>query len=77
LNFVADLDIFYAGEAIPRRQVVSLTCPHCGVAGFIPRTLLTHCMENHSTANSQDKTSQVVVCKTFNYLQLKRIEVKK
>jgi hypothetical protein len=67
------LEIFYAGESIPRRTVVSLTCPHCGIAGFIPRTLLTHCVEKHSSISLQDKNSQVVVCKTFIFSHKKKI----
>ncbi len=59
------LEIFYAGETVPRRTAVSLTCPHCGLGGFIPRTLLTHCLEKHPSTPAQDKHSQAVVCKTF------------
>ncbi len=59
------LEIFYGGETIARRTVVSLTCSHCGLAGFIPRTLLTHCLEKHPSTSVQDKNTQAVVCKTF------------
>lgn len=59
------LELFYAGEPIPRRTVVSFTCPHCGLAGFIPRTLLIHCVEKHPSPSSQTKTAQAVVCKTL------------
>ncbi|CAF0723011.1 unnamed protein product [Adineta steineri] len=55
-------ELFYAGESISRRTVVSLTCPHCGLSGFIPRTLLTHCIEKHSSTSIQNKNSQVVMC---------------
>jgi hypothetical protein len=66
LSFV--LEIFYGGESIARRTIVSLTCSHCAVSGFIPRTLLTHCVEKHST---QTKTAQAVVCKTFLFSRIK------
>ena len=59
------VEIFYAGETISRRTVVSLTCSHCGQAGFIPRTLLTHCIEKHPSTAVPDKNNQAVVCKTF------------
>ncbi|CAF0780337.1 unnamed protein product [Rotaria sordida] len=55
-------ELFYAGESIPRRTVVSLTCPHCGISGFIPRTLLIHCVEKHPSVSPQTKNSQAVMC---------------
>lgn len=66
--FLFVLEIFYAGETIPRRTAVSLTCSHCGLAGFIPRTLLTHCVEKHSSASTSNKNNQVVVCKTLFFV---------
>ncbi|CAF3573986.1 unnamed protein product, partial [Rotaria socialis] len=53
-------ELFYAGESIPRRTVVSLTCPHCGLSGFIPRTLLLHCAEKH--LSTETKSTQTVMC---------------
>ncbi len=49
------LELFYSGESIPHRTIVSLTCPYCCQSGFIPNTLLIHCLEKHS----DNKTSQV------------------
>ncbi|CAF4229776.1 unnamed protein product [Rotaria magnacalcarata] len=53
-------ELFYAGESIPRRTVVSLTCPHCGLSGFISRTLLLHCAEKHPSTEA--KSTQTVMC---------------
>ncbi|CAF1439061.1 unnamed protein product [Adineta ricciae] len=58
----AAAELFYSGESTSRRTAVSLTCPHCGLSGFIPRTLLTHCVEKHSSTSVQNKNSQVVMC---------------
>ncbi|CAF0992792.1 unnamed protein product [Rotaria sp. Silwood1] len=55
-------ELFYAGETIPRRSVVSLTCPHCGLAGFISRTLLMHCVEKHPSTSPQTKNTPAVMC---------------
>lgn len=66
------LELFYAGELISYRTIVSLTCPYCGQSGFISHTLLLHCLEKHSLMLSENKTNQAVVCKllrlknTFN-----------
>ncbi len=49
------LELFYSGESIPYRTIVSLTCPYCSVSGLTSPTLLTHCLENHS----DNQTSQV------------------
>ncbi|CAF0828042.1 unnamed protein product [Rotaria sordida] len=55
-------ELFYAGELISYRTIVSLTCPYCGLSGFISHTLLIHCLEKHSIMLSENKTSQVVMC---------------
>ncbi|CAF2545143.1 unnamed protein product [Rotaria sp. Silwood2] len=55
-------ELFYAGETISSRSVVSLTCPHCGTAGFISRTLLIHCVEKHPSGSPQTKNTQTVMC---------------
>jgi len=65
ISFFLYLELFYAGESISHRTIVSLTCPYCGVSGFIPHTLLRHCLEKHSIISSDNNTSQVVVCITF------------
>lgn len=59
------LELFYSGESIPYRTIVSLTCPYCCVSGFIPHTLLTHCLENHS----DNKTSQICPICVINPIQ--------
>jgi hypothetical protein len=59
------LELFYSGESIPYRTIVSLTCPYCCVSGFIPHTLLTHCLENHS----DNKTSQMCPICVINPIQ--------
>ncbi|CAF3457854.1 unnamed protein product [Rotaria sp. Silwood1] len=58
----AAYELFYAGELISYRTIVSLTCPYCGLSGFISHTLLIHCLEKHSIMLSETKTSQVVMC---------------
>ncbi|CAF3514399.1 unnamed protein product [Rotaria socialis] len=55
-------ELFYAGELISYRSVVSLTCPYCGLSGFTANTLLLHCLEKHSIMLSETKTNQAVMC---------------
>ena len=62
---ILHLDLFYAGETIPHRSIVSLSCPYCAELGFLPRTLLKHCSEQHSTISMDNLTKQLVVCKTL------------
>lgn len=65
-GFSLNLDLFYTGENLAHRSIVSLTCPHCNRSGYLPRTLLVHCIEDHSQlTNHQDpnSTKQLVVCK--------------
>ncbi|CAF1207640.1 unnamed protein product [Adineta steineri] len=56
----AAYELFYAGESISYRTIVSLTCPYCGQSGFLLHTLLRHCLEKHSLISSD--TNQVVMC---------------
>ena len=56
------LEIFYRGDSMARQFAVSLTCPYCAQSGFIPQTLLSHCVEKHSATM---KANQIVVCKIF------------
>jgi hypothetical protein len=65
--FLFYLELFYAGESIPYRTIVSLTCPYCSLSGFIPRTLLTHCLEKHPIISSENETCQIVVWKIFSF----------
>ncbi|CAF0926192.1 unnamed protein product [Didymodactylos carnosus] len=53
-------EVFYGGESIPCRSIVSLCCPYCGQAGFLTQDLLTHLIQQHST--SQNLQPEEVIC---------------
>ncbi|CAF1317538.1 unnamed protein product [Adineta ricciae] len=55
-------EVFYGGETISHRTLVSLTCPYCGISGFLSNTLLKHCLEKHSIISSDKPSNQVVMC---------------
>lgn len=55
------LDLFYGGETIVHRSIVSLTCPYCADVGFLPRTLFTHCLDKHPILPSTQSTHSLVV----------------
>ena len=54
-------EVFYGGETISHRTLVSLTCPYCGISGFLSHTLLKHCLEKHSIISSGKPTNRIVV----------------